>query len=279
MSYWQKQADCQLSLSTSVNNISPIENDGWQLSTTRHSEPLEPSDQFENVNQDSSVYDTVVICNGHQSNQFTLTKHLPITPVRGQVSHLNTDNSASSLNSVLCHNGYITPKDNNRQSFGATFNKGSDNEDSKAEDNSKNLNELKSIYSQQIWCQSLSEEDINTDKTAVRAASLDHLPIVGHLTSEQWIKNNVDKNTGNLKRLTKQQTHYQDNPYEGVFCLTGLGARGLTTAPLMAAHLANVMLVNSKINDKTGVELQLNDRLKRAISPLRFQVRELKRNK
>lgn len=253
-----KRFNLNVTMNCSISSLTQ-DNNCWQLT--------------HNDTQYSEKFEAVIICSGHQANRFEQTRHIPLQPIRGQVSRFHAQNSMSELNTVLCHNGYVTPSQGQYQSFGATFNKGETNEISRAEDNSTNFRQLTSIYQKQDWAKSLNENDVIGDKAAIRATSIDHTPIAGQVYSEQWVRTFVDQNNGNLKRqykLKNESQNYEDSDLSGLFIMTGLGARGLTTAPLIAKHLVSSMF---------GLPSPFNDRIKKAISAMRFQVRQLKRDK
>lgn len=228
--------------------------------------------QLENNQQTlTDIFDQVVICTGHLSSQYEQTKQYDIIPIRGQVSHLNHSTKVAPLSTVLCHNGYMTPATEALQCFGATFDRGVDDEVSTAKDNIRNLQQLQDVYLEQDWATQLTENDITGENAAIRATSQDHHPIVGEVMSDHWVDSNVDQNNGLLKRLDKLKLEtYPNSDHYGLYIMTGLGARGLTTAPLMAKHLTAIML---------NTESPLSPRLIKSVSPMRFQVRELKRNK
>lgn len=213
-------------------------------------------------------FDAVVICQGHQSNLFAQSTHIPLQSVRGQVSRFHPSTSLSKLKTVLCHKGYITPAQSDYQCFGATFVKDDNDESIRASEQAANLAQLKKVYPQQKWAEDLAATDVIADKAAIRAMSPDHLPIVGELFSNDWVKSNVDKNTGKLTRLGNSTR--PDSDLAGLYIFTGLGARGLTSAPLMAEHLAKMIF---------GIASPLNERLQKAVSSKRFQVRQLKQKK
>lgn len=213
-------------------------------------------------------FDAVVICQGHQSNHFEQSAHIPLQSVRGQVSRFHATTSLSELKTVLCHKGYITPAQSDYQCFGATFVKDDTDENIRVSEQEANLAQLKKVYPEQKWAESLTNTDIIADKAAIRAMSPDHLPIVGELFSNDWVKANVDKNTGQLTRLG--DVKHPDSDLAGLYIFTGLGARGLTSAPLLAEHLARQLF---------GLSSPLNERMQKAISTKRFQVKTLKQLK
>lgn len=225
-----------------------------------------------------SEFDSAVICAGHQSNRLPNADHVPLQSVRGQVSRLHSQTPLAKLSTVLCHKGYITPNQGEYQCFGATFIKDSDDEGICRSDRDKNISQLHSVYAQQSWAQAITDADVIGDNAAIRAMSPDHLPIVGELFSNQWIKDHVDKNTGKLKRIrtshdqtSEQSTNVPANSdLLGLYVFTGLGARGLTSAPMLAQHLVAQMF---------GLPSPLPTRLQKAVSSKRFQIKQLKKNK
>ncbi|NVK24726.1 MAG: FAD-dependent 5-carboxymethylaminomethyl-2-thiouridine(34) oxidoreductase MnmC [Gammaproteobacteria bacterium] len=259
---------CSDNISTKGNNVSETKQKSWQL--TRENK---------NGTHDKYQFDAVIICAGHLSARFNLNSDfdlfdaIPLQSVRGQVSRLHNKTELSNLATVLCHKGYVTPAQNDYQSFGATFSKDDENEQVLPQDVERNLEQLQQVYPKSSWSEVIKTNDVIANKAAIRATSPDHIPIVGELFSNDWVKQFVDQNTGHLKRRDKLPKHlngFQGSDLSGLFTLTGLGARGITTAPLMANHLTSLIF---------GQNSQLSPRIKKGIAPMRFQVRALKRNK
>ncbi|MFA0521408.1 FAD-dependent oxidoreductase, partial [Vibrio sp. 10N.222.55.E8] len=70
-------------------------------------------------------HDQVVVANGHKFTQFEQTRAVPLTPVKGQVSHIPTTENLSKLKTVLCFDGYLTPQNpnNGHHCIGANYDK------------------------------------------------------------------------------------------------------------------------------------------------------------
>lgn len=248
------QYPLSIHLNTPIASISLRECDTWFINNT-----LE--------------FDAVIVANGHQSHEFELTKDFSTEPVRGQVSRLQSDSSLNPLKTVLCHKGYVTPAQGHYQCFGATFEKGSTCEANLTADQTTNLRQIQSVYPDQNWAQSLSESQVIGNKSGIRATTKDHLPMVGETFSDTWLTNYVDKNNGKLKRLDKLAPHLPaplQSDLHGLYLFTGLGARGLTTAPLLAQHLASAIF---------GKESQLPESLHKNLAPIRFKIKRLKQSK
>tara|TARA_R100000655_G_scaffold25793_1_gene53046 strand:- start:192249 stop:194066 length:1818 start_codon:yes stop_codon:yes gene_type:complete len=156
-------------------------------------------------NGESLSAERVVIATGHHVNSLLPQdiEALPIQPVRGQVSLVQTTSKLSSLKAVLCFKGYLVPADKEHHCVGATFSRNNDSLATKAEDNEENIRQL-TENAQQPWAESL---DVKTARVSVRATSPDHQPVAGALSDNLYI-------------------------------LTGLGSRGFTSAPVLGEMLA-----------------------------------------
>lgn len=215
-------------------------------------------------------FDAVIICTGHKANQYQQSAHIPLQSVRGQVSRLRGDTELSALKTVLCHKGYITPSQGKYQCFGATFVKDDNSEQVREDEQAANLKQLKTVYSEQTWSAAVTADDVVADKAAIRAMSPDHIPIIGEVFSDKWIRQNVDKNTGRLTRLGSPQLTHPNSDLSGCYIFTGLGARGLTSAPLLAKQMVSTMFNQASC---------FNERMRKATDAKRFQVRRLKQLK
>lgn len=254
----QQQFALKVELNTKVEQLVASQN--WQL-------------QYNNK-LNSDQFDAIVICTGHLSAQFAQSAHIPLQSVRGQVSRLHSNTPLSELKTVLCHKGYVTPVQGQYQCFGATFIKDDNDESLRSDEQQANLAQLQRVYQQQTWASAIELSDIIADKAAIRAMSPDHLPIVGELFSNDWINANVDKNTGKLIRLKSPPgdtaQHHPDSDLSGLYIFTGLGARGLTSAPILAEQLVSEMFNQAPV---------LNQRMRKAVSSKRFQIRQHKQQK
>lgn len=189
--HWlQQQSTFTFSSATTVMAVQQVP-EGWLLTTENG--PLSCQQ--------------LVLCNGVDLTQFTLTRHLPLNQVRGQVSHVKAPDMAK-LRTVICHQGYITPADtaefSDEHCVGATFDREHRNTLSTAADDAANLALVNTVLQEPTW---FSNAAVQSAKTGLRATVPDHLPIAGKIA-------------------------------EGLFVLGGLGARGLLFAPLLAEYLA-----------------------------------------
>ena len=99
-------------------------------------------------------------------------------------------------------------------------------------------------------------------RASVRCSLPDHLPVVGQLPD-------VDEQQQQYQHLYKAlpiEKYPYPKDFAGLYTLTGLGSRGLTTAPLMAELLASQLC---------GKPLPLPEKLLNALNPNRFLIRDL----
>ncbi len=207
-------------------------------------------------------HQNVIIANGHQSNRFEQTAPLPVYPVRGQVSHVPTNADLSALNTVLCFEGYLTPANQaGEHCLGASYGRNNADLAFQSADQVENQQRLTDCIDTN-WAHHVPVA--KTGRVGVRCASRDHLPFVG----------NVCDYTALVSAYQSLQTDKEKAGsvpiYPGLFCLLGLGSRGLTSAPLAAEILAAQLC---------GEPLPLSQSVLDTLHPGRMWVRKLLKGK
>jgi len=181
--------------------------------------------------EDGSRYsaDCVVFTMGASTNLLSNSRYLPIIPARGQISRFRINDSAQMPRCVINGKCYLIP-DGDSVLVGATFERHNSNAEIVSSDNEKNRMVLKSL---------LPELRIKDEACAayagVRATTPDRLPVVGPLPDfQKLLKVYADLKHG------KQSHVYPNLPCQaGLFILSGLGSRGITTAAYCAGLLAD----------------------------------------
>jgi tRNA 5-methylaminomethyl-2-thiouridine biosynthesis bifunctional protein len=205
--------------------------------------------------------DALVLANGYQAAQFS--DSTPVIPVRGQTSCalLPTD---KSLGHALRHTGYIVSIPGNGQQliFGASYIRG---------DTSDELCELETRRDFDILKANLPKlagqlTGIKPSHAGIRATTSDRWPIVGPLADVDFYQREYeDLHQG------KQYKSYPAARYQaGIYMLSGLGSRGLTSA----AYCAN-LLVHSML----GCAPPAPSRVLHALHPARFLIRNLRKGR
>lgn len=205
----------------------------------------------------------VIYCGGAEGIDLEMNKSLPLTPVRGQVTSMKSNSHIEKLSTVICHKGYLTPKNKDLHCIGATFDKNTYDVQIRAEDDQYNLNMLEKCLPELVDWQT---NDIISSKARLRCATPDHMPIVGPMPD-------IAAHKAMYSHLSKDKRWRYDPPtpvIKNLYCLTGLGARGLCTAPLLADILTS---------DICGTPYTLTNEELFNLAPNRFVIRDIIRRK
>lgn len=147
----------------------------------------------------------LVLATGSKLASFSQTAALPLNKIRGQVSHVQQA-AMAPLQTVLCHNGYITPQWQGIHCLGATFDRHATVAEVTAKDNVENLQQVNEQLQQPIW---LSQAKVIGATASFRASFPGSIPAIGAIN-----------NSANL------------------YILGGMGARGIMLSPLLAELVA-----------------------------------------
>lgn len=230
-----------------IESIQQNEDQSWQLNSAK--------EQFnENV---------LVVCSGADSIKINTINELPLTSVRGQITSMASDNNVGKLSTVICHKGYLTPAHKNIHCIGATFDKNSFDIVANPQDDEYNINMLNQCLPNLTkW----TLDDKVTAKARLRCMTPDHLPLVGAMP-------NINAHTEVYAHLRKDKNwkFYEQTPViNNLYVLTGLGARGLCSAPLTAEILTAELC---------GTPYPVDSKMLFNLSPNRFVIRDLIKRK
>jgi len=215
------------------------------------------------TNKGQKQIQNLIFCTGADSLAIDSLAQLPLSVVRGQVSQMQSNDRIENLKTVLCHKGYLTPENNGVHCIGATFDKDDNDTRLRDEDDQYNINMLASCLGDiGNW----SMADVRASKARLRCCTPDHLPMVGRVPK-------IEKHQEYYQHLSKDKNWHYKQPAplnNGLYVLTGLGARGLCSAPLLAEILAAEIC-----NDDYPVDEEMLFNL----SPNRFVIRDLIKSK
>ncbi|MGB1201277.1 MAG: bifunctional tRNA (5-methylaminomethyl-2-thiouridine)(34)-methyltransferase MnmD/FAD-dependent 5-carboxymethylaminomethyl-2-thiouridine(34) oxidoreductase MnmC [Cognaticolwellia aestuarii] len=207
--------------------------------------------------------EVLIYCGGAQGIPLNIIKQLPLTPVRGQVSSMASNEKIAKLSTVICHKGYLTPANNNLHCIGATFKKNSFDIDSKPEEDQYNLDMIeKCLPGITTW----QNSDVISSKARLRCMTPDHMPMVGAMPD-------IEAHKAQYQHLSKDKRWRYDQQapvINNLYMMTGLGARGLCTAPLLADILTA---------DICGTPYPLDNEQLFNLAPNRFIIRDIIRRK
>lgn len=120
--------------------------------------------------------DATILACGYGALDFPQAAFLPLRPVRGQVSYVQSSGDFGALKTALCYGGYVTPAINGVHCVGATFERQTNHREIKDADNDANLGQLFEAIPALNWGVSIVDQ-----WAGVRTASRDHFPVVGML--------------------------------------------------------------------------------------------------
>jgi len=245
-------------LNTTIDHLKK-KNDQWQL--------------FDSDGKVVEIVDAVIIANAHDATQLFDIRDVPLTAKRGQTSFLPASDESTAQKCGMSFGNYITPTFTAADGVdyhvvGASYRALEANEQASAQklspiDHHENLDNLDDVSDSY---EKIAIDNKTQGRAAIRATTIDHLPVVGPIhqgdLSEEYYHD---------LRHGKPINSYPNAPYhEGIYCITGLGSRGVQTAPLLANALVDMI---------SGTPNLLEKRFLDAIHPIRFQIRKLKRKK
>jgi tRNA 5-methylaminomethyl-2-thiouridine biosynthesis bifunctional protein len=187
---------------------------------------------------------TVIVANGPAARQLAQAATLPLSAVRGQVTHIDA-RDAPALPLVLCREAYITPPNAGVCSFGASYDM-DDDPALRASSQEANLANIRDL----LQDASIGVNAPLSGRVGFRCVAPDRLPLVGHLPDADA--------AGGTERLRDVPRH------PGLYALLGYASRGLIWAPLAAELLAAQL---------DGEPLPLEVSLVDALDPARFVLR------
>lgn len=186
---------------------------------------------------------TVILANGSGATGLAQAAGLPLSNVRGQVSHV-APGSLPALPLVVCREAYMTPLWNGIVSVGATYDADQDGA-VRAASQTQNLQKITAILGLEMT-PALRGLPL-AGRTGFRCVAPDRLPLVGALPNPEL--------PGRFEAL-------RDVPrWPGLYGLLGYASRGLIWAPLAAELLAAQL---------DGGPLPLESGLAAALDPARF---------
>lgn len=207
---------------------------------------------------------TVVLCSANDTIRLSQTSHLPIKPVRGQISQFTKTPSTAKLNCVLCSDGYIAPAHLDQQCLGATFKVRDLDSEVRSEEHLENIQRLHAQFPEL----ELDQLDVDSlsGRASFRCTTPDYLPIVGPAPIFDSYLDTFSALRKNARLLIDQC----GPNYSGLYLNIGHGSRGLAYTPISAEIVAS--LINKD-------PMPLSPALEQALHPARFIIRNLGRNK
>ena len=220
-------------------------NDGWQVFSSQKLLAQAP---------------TVIIANANQAKQFAQTQHLPLTPVRGQLSSIPSHiiTQLNPLKTIVCGDSYLSPIVDDYQHVGTTFSPNDLETSIRDSEHIQNLSALNTIT--HVDVSQLNKTEILSQfkgRVASRCQTTDYLPLAGQLMNAQQLRQNPPRINANSESL----------PWiKGLYINVGHGAKGLITAPYCAELIAESL---------TSSLPKVSRDMLNVLNPNRFLLRDL----
>lgn len=206
----------------------------------------------------------VIVAGAAESKRFKQLNHLPVKPIRGQVSLVGQQAEHPPLKTVICGEGYISPTLDEQWCFGASFDVKNPGTEIREADHQSNLKKLQNALPDLAKCIEELENQSLSGRVSHRCASADYLPIVGpapdyHAFTEDFAR---------LRKDSKWRFDCEAKHLPGLYVNLAHGSKGLITAPLAAELLADIL------NDSP---VALEQSLQHVLNPGRFIIKNLKK--
>lgn len=207
--------------------------------------------------------ETIIVAAGGGSGSFRPLSWLPLRPVLGQLSQVPARERSRALASTLIWGGYLTPAIGGAHVLGATHERGSHDPNRwpwpvTEEAHQRNFREAPPMVQRLFGA---SEAEGWTGRAALRCSLPDHLPAAGPVAqADAFLEQFARLRHGPRGAFPTAARHYP-----GLYVLTGLGGRGVTTAVLAAELLVCQIL---------GEPWPIERRVALALAPSRFLFRQ-----
>ncbi len=161
----------------------------------------------------------LILANGWEAARMLPPPSLPFKRVRGQVAHLPTG-SVPGIRSVIAKDGYLAPAVHGLHCLGATYDFGSEETSLTPDAHSRNLDRLAQILPEAPQPQAAPR----LGRVGFRSLTPDRMPVVGAIPAALQPRE--------LPRVPGEE------PLPSLYCMLGLGSRGLVWSSLLGEYLA-----------------------------------------
>lgn len=202
---------------------------------------------------------TVVVCNANQVAQLGPTQHLPVKPVRGQISLLPASAETEGLRTIICGDSYITPAYQGHHCIGASYRPGVTDTLPSVQEHEENL---AATQRQLPFIQ--REAHTLKGRAALRCTTPDYLPLVGPAPVYERYRDDYDL----LRKNARASVATAGACWPGLYVSAGYGSRGLAYTPLCTQLLLSQIM---------STPPPIAPTLAHALHPGRFWIRALGR--
>lgn len=216
----------------------------------------------------AQAFDALVICNNQDARQSDVLPAYPCQANHGQTDTYYLQDNATVPDTILCHQGYIVPwrqQGKARVMIGGSYAQGRHLQEQIPELAAKNLALLKK-FAPGMHTALATQHNKVSSRAGTRITTPDYLPLAGPVENTAICRAIF----AGFRRNARKQIHARGDYLPGLFVNLAHGSSGLTTIPLLADYLAS--LISAEYLPLLQDDIQ-------AIHPLRFLIRDLKRQK
>lgn len=204
-------------------------------------------------------FDAAIIANGREALRFVGARSLPFYSVPGQID-IFPDAPAPAHASVFGQ--YAAPAPGGGVAIGATYDR-VDAATPPAASRRSTIENIAAVASVLPDLAAMLDADAAQPRAGMRCQTPDHLPVAGPLPDWNFYSGAYDD-----LRFGKRRDYQQGEIAPRLFILSGLGSRGLATAPYCAALM---------VSEMCGAPFERE--IAEALHPARFFIRDLKRSR
>jgi tRNA 5-methylaminomethyl-2-thiouridine biosynthesis bifunctional protein len=265
LGWLQPQGICRQLLAQ--HHIPLIQADIQSLSYTDGQWHMTPGENTcDQANTGNLSSESLVIANAYDCLALQQSNFLPVTQLRGQITHIPSNQRIAALKTVICGEGYITPQYQGSHSCGATYNKGLFTTQVREADHQTNLEQM--AVTDQGLAEAIGPQDLGSlsGRANYRCTTRDYLPIVGPVPNVPQLLEDYAP----LRKDARADILSPGSYLPNLFVHCGMGSRGMGYAPLTAEILASEI---------AGEQSPIDPRLRLALHPARFLIQDLKKKR
>lgn len=205
--------------------------------------------------------DAVILASGTGANLLEVTSCLPLSSVRGQVTTVPANEHSIKIKQAVSVDTYVTPAFNGLHVTGASYSLTETRPQLLERDHLENLQHLESFMPGVF-----SQPEVMSGRVGFRAVSADRVPLVGAVADYDSFQQQYQ----DLSHGRRPGSYSKGQYLPGLYMTAGHGSRGLCSCFLSAEIIASML---------EAAPLPVDEKILEYISPARFYIRQLRRNR
>lgn len=204
----------------------------------------------------------LVITTSAAMKQWTACADLPVEQVRGQLTHIASTPRSEALKTVVCAARSLFPASGGSHCLAATYQRHDANLQCRPIDDASNLQ----LARQALREPELLDSEIVASRSAIRSSTPDRLPLLGAVPDLPAMLERF----ADLQQDASLQFEQAGAYHPGLYVSAAHGSNGLSSCSLGGEYLASLIC---------GETPPLDDSIMAALNPVRFLIRDLKKQK